>query len=315
MPSFGSQRRLILVLLVAYASVAAAQVSPNPTISPQHALELAREGHCKEALPLLKKSISPTTAKDTQKDVGLAGVRCAMFSDQPDAALDFLRMMNRDFPNDPDVLYLSVHTYSDLSARASAQLATKAGNSYQAHELNAEALETQGKWQDAEKEYRWVLEKAPKAPGIHFRLGRLLLSVPNPLPENTEKAKKEFEAELAIDPANAGAEYVLGELDRQSNDYDGAVQHFTKATKLDRSFAAAYLGLGVSLMSQKNYTDAIAPLETAAKMQPENPAVHYSLATAYSRAGRKVDADREFAIHNQMLQRTGGAPVQTSHQP
>jgi tetratricopeptide (TPR) repeat protein len=313
---FKFQSGVVVSTLIACAGIpAAAQAKPAESISPQHALELARNGHCREALPLLKKSIAPGTAKDTHKDVGLAGVRCAMFSDQPDTALDFLRMLNRDFPNDPDVLYLSVHTYSDLSTRASAQLATKDGNSYQAHELNAEALETQGKWQDAEKEYRGVLEKNPKAPGIHFRLGRLLLSVPNPPAENADKAKKEFEAELAIDPANAGAEYVLGELDRQSNDFDGAVQHFSKATKLDGSFAAAYLGLGVALMSQKSYSEAIAPLETAVKMQPDNPAAHYSLATAYARAGRKADADREFAIHNHMLQRSGGAPVQTNQQP
>jgi tetratricopeptide (TPR) repeat protein len=212
-------------------------------------------------------------------------------------------------------LYLSVHTYSDLSTRASAELATKAGNSYQAHELNAEALETEGKWQDAEKQYRWVLEQNPKLPGIHFRIGRLLLSVPNPPPDTAEKAKKEFEEELAIDPTNAGAEYVLGELARQANSFDEAVQHFTKATKLDSSFAAAYLGMGVSLLAQKNYSDAIAPLEIAVKLQPANPAGHYSLATAYSRAGRKSDADREFAIHSQMMQRSGGAPVPANQQP
>jgi Tfp pilus assembly protein PilF len=158
------------------------------------------------------------------------------------------------------------------------------------------------------------LDKNPKLPGIHFRIGRLLLSVPNPSPDVADKARKEFEGELAIDPTNAGAEYVLGELDRQSSTFDSAVQHFTKATKLDPSFAAAYLGLGVSLMSEKDYSDAIAPLETAVKMQPANPSAHYSLATAYSRAGRKSDADREFAIHSQMMQRTGGATAPTDQQ-
>jgi Flp pilus assembly protein TadD len=32
-------------------------------------------------------------------------------------------------------------------------------------------------------------------------------------------------------------------------------------------------------------------------MQPDNPEVHFYLATAYRRAGRKVDADREFLAH------------------
>ena len=114
--------------------------------SAKHAVELAKTGHCHEALPLLQKSAAHTANKDLKRDVGFAGVRCAMFADQPDAAIDFLRSLNRAFPRDPDVLYLSVHTYSDLSTRASAQLANAAPTSYQATELNAEALEVQGKW-------------------------------------------------------------------------------------------------------------------------------------------------------------------------
>ena len=309
---------LVPILVAVGCSLSAsAQTAAKHSVenASQNALHLAKAGHCKEALPLLKMSLAPGSPKDQHREIGMAGVRCAMFADQPDAALDFLRMLNREFPTDPDVLYLAVHTYSDLSTRASADLATKAGSSYQAHELNAEALEVQGKWQDAEKEYRSVLEKNPKLAGIHFRLGRLLLSVPNPSADVADKAKKEFEEELAIDPTNAGAEYVLGELARQANAFDDAAEHFTKATKLDSSFAAAYLGLGMCYLSMKDYSDAIAPLETAVKLQPANPAGHYSLATAYSRAGRKPDADREFAIHSQMMQRSGGQAAPVNQQP
>lgn len=314
MPRFRTKALIGAVCFIPWTALCLAQAAKPPATdaSPQHALALAKNNHCKEALPLLKKSFALGSPKEQRKEIGEAGVRCAMFVDQPDAAVDFLRMLNRDFPTDPDVLYLSVHTYSDLSTRASAELATKHADSYQAHELNAEALEVQGKWQDAEKEYRWVLDKNPNLPGIHFRIGRLLLSVPNPPPDTPEKAKKEFEAELAIDPTNAGAEYVLGELDRQQNSFDDAVKHFTKATKLDPTFGAAYLGLGATLMAQKNYTEAIPPLEIAVKLQPGNPAAHYNLATAYSRAGRKMEADREFAIHNQMMKRSGGAPEQAN---
>ena len=151
-------------------------------------------------------------------------------------------------------------------------------------------------------------------PGIHFRIGRLLLSVPNPPPDNAEKAKQEFVEELKIDPTNPGAEYVLGELARQANSYDEAVEHFTKATKLDPSFAAAYLSLGATLVTEKKYAEAVPSLEVGVKLQPANPSGHYNLATAYSRAGRKADADREFAIHNQMMQRSGGAAAQPAQQ-
>jgi Flp pilus assembly protein TadD len=78
------------------------------------------------------------------------------------------------------------------------------------------------------------------------------------------------------------------------------VDHFTRATKLDTGFAEAYLGLGSSLMSEKRYEDAIQPLQTGVKLQPENPVGHYDLATALSRTGHKEEAEREFAIHRKM---------------
>jgi len=111
--------------------------------------------------------------------------------------------------------------------------------------------------------------------------------------------------------AAPGAEYILGELVRQAGDLDSAIQHFSKATKLDANFADAYLGLGTTLVTEKNYAAAIPPLEMAVKLQPENPAGHYSLATAYARTGRKEDAEREFALHQQMAERAGGQGAQS----
>ena len=123
-----------------------------------------------------------------------------------------------------------------------------------------------------------------------------------------EQAKKEFQQELEIDPTNAEAEYVLGELARQDSQWPEAIAHFTRATKLDATFGDAYLGLGVSLISSKQFPEAVAPLETAVKLEPRNPAAHYNLAMAYNRSGRKQDADREFAIHRQMTEKSGAQP-------
>jgi len=241
-----------------------------------------------------------------RRTAGLAGIRCAMVLNQSDPAVELLRMLNREFPRDPEVLYVSVHTYSDLSTRAAQQLATTAPNSAQAHELNAESLEVQGKWDLAQKEYQAVLQQNPRQPGIHFRLGRLLLSKPNPPPTVADDAKKEFQQELEIDPNNAGAEYVLGELARQAQQLDEAIQHFSRAAKLDAGFGDAFLGLGSSLMSQRKFSEAVPPLETAVKLEPQNPVAHYNLAMAYARSGRKEAADKEFALHREMMQKSGG---------
>jgi tetratricopeptide (TPR) repeat protein len=304
-------RHSIFVLTLLWGSTAtwlAAQASKKPpaadaTSSAQRAVSFAQSGNCKEALPLLKQAMPHAADKELKRSLGFAGVRCAMFADQPDVAEDFLRFLNREFPRDPEVLYLSVHTYSDLSTRAAAELATTAPKSPQALELDAEALEAQGKWDEAAKKYRLILQQNPRMSGIHFRLGRLLLSKPNPPSTVAEEAKKEMQQELDIDPSNAGAEYVLGALAQQNQQWDEAIGHFSRAAKLDPTFGDAFVGLGACLGSAKRYSEAIAPLENAIKLEPENPAPHYLLAIAYSRTGRKEDGDKQFAIQRQLTQK------------
>ncbi len=304
------QRFPLAIPLVVFLSIApwaqnAAKLPTDATSAARRATELAENGHCAQALVQLKGIIPKLSDKELKRKAGLDGVRCAMNLDRSDEALEFLRGLNREFPNDPDVLYLSIHTYSDLATRASEDLARSAPSSYQARELNAEAFESQGKWELAAQEYEKALAQNPNAPGIHFRIGRLLLSKPNPPADVVAKARKEFQEELKIDPSNAGAEYVLGELARQDQNWDQAVEHFSRASKLDPAFGDAFLGLGKALISSRKFPEAIPPLQAAVKLEPGNAGAHYNLATAYSRAGRKEEADKEFAIHRQMTQKAG----------
>jgi tetratricopeptide (TPR) repeat protein len=291
-----------------------AGASASPSAAAEHAVGLATAGHCAEALPELRKSVRTVTDSDLKKRAGLAGVRCAMTRNQPYDAVEFLQILRRDFPRDPEVLYQATHAYSDLSTRASQDLLQEAPFSYQVHELGAEAMEVQGRWDDAAGEYRKILEINPTLPGIHYRLGRVLLSKPSPPPELLQEAKLNFEQELKIDPQNAGAEGVLGELALQANQWPDAIDHFTRATKLDNGFAEAYVGLGSSLIAEKRFPEAVPVLETAVKLQPDNPTAHYNLAIALSRTGRKEDADREFAIHRKMQEANPAAATGTPDQ-
>jgi tetratricopeptide (TPR) repeat protein len=276
---------------------ATAQVAPSPADAQaaKRAISLAEHGNCKDALPVLRKVTSHLVDKDLKRTAGLAQVRCAMTMGRGDAASDALQMLNRDFPHDPEVLYVTTHAYSDLATRASLDLLQSAPSSYQARELNAESLEMQGKWDDAAAEYRAILKQNPDLPGIHFRLGRFILSKPE-TPTTADEAKQEFEEELKLDPNNAGAHFVLGELASHLQHWDEAIEHFSQSVKIDPGFADASLALGMAYVSSAKYPEAIAPLESYVKLQPGNPAGHYQLAMAYNRVGRKQDAAREAAL-------------------
>lgn len=257
---------------------------------------LAESGRCQEALADLKQADLHVTDPELQKRVGMDGVNCSMELDRQDDAIDFLQRLRRRFPRDAEVLYMSVHVFSDLSTRASQALLTADPGSYQVHELNAEALESQGKWDQAESEYRKVLAMKPDLPGIHFLIGRLILTKPKTA-ATFQDAKKEFEAELNVDPHNAGAEFVLGELALHSQDYKTAISHFSKAATYNPNFPNAKIELGRALISIHQPARAIVPLEAAVKLQPQNPSAHYLLAMAYRGAGRMPEAQKELAAY------------------
>jgi tetratricopeptide (TPR) repeat protein len=286
---------LILVSALA-AALAAAQAPPRK--SDDSVAQLAESGHCREALPLLKTAVTRATDPETKKRLGLDGAHCGMTLHDLDSAATFVRGLGSAFPNDPEVLYLTVHIFSDLSIRASQKLMVSAPTSYEVRLLNAEALETQGKWDEAITEYREVLRRNPNLPEIHYRVGRLLLSGPK-TGENTEAARHEFENELKVDPSNASSEYILGELARRDQQFPAAIEHFERATKLDAEFADAFIGLGRTMLEAGRDGDAVAPLQTAAKLRPDNPAAHLYLGTAFRRTGNAEQARHEFALHEE----------------
>jgi tetratricopeptide (TPR) repeat protein len=273
-----------------------APVVADPTSAAQQGVGLAQKGRCKEALPLLKKSIPHLSDKQLKFQAAMANARCGMSLDQVETTVDTLLLLNREYPHNPEVLYVTIHYFSELANRTEQDLVNSAPGSYQVRKLDAEGLESQEKWDEAAAEYSKILAENPKLPDIHYRLGRILLSKQPPA---VDEAKKEFEAELAIDPNNAAAEFMLGDIARQAQQWDEAIAHFSRALKLDSGFEEAYLGLGMALNAAGKNSEAVGPLESYVKMEPADPAGHYQLSIAYAKLGRKEDATREMALQRE----------------
>src|ERR1019366_5745515 len=214
--------------------------------SAQQAIALTEQGRCQEALPILKRVLPHLTDKQVRYRAAMAETRCAMAMDQNDTAIQILLLLKREFPGDPEVLYIMVHYFSQIAQRTSQELAATAPNSNQAQRLEAEAFESQGKWDEAAGIYRGILRANPTLDGIHYRLGQVLLSKAGETGP-VDEAQAEFEKELHVDPHSAASEFVLGELARRAGKWDEAAQHFAHASRLDVGFAEAYLANGMSL--------------------------------------------------------------------
>jgi tetratricopeptide (TPR) repeat protein len=289
--------------LLAQSTPPSASAKTPPPVTAEKAMELGEQGRCKEAIPSLRRALnSSVNTPDFRKNAGVLGLRCALLTDDRDAATSFIQLMHKQFPQDPDILFIVVHAYSDLSTRTAQDLGRIAPGSIPAHKLMAEAFEMQGNWDQAQHEYEEMIKREPNLSGLHFLLGRSLLSQPNANPEAIERAKQEFQKELEIDPKNAGAHYILGELARKQDNCDEAIPHFSQATGLDPNFAEAYLSWGYCLASLKKYEEAIAQLRVAERLMPLNGSVHYALATALNFSGQKEEAQKEFAIHRKLVE-------------
>ncbi len=271
----------------------------KPTLLNAHyflGASLAESGYCREALPYLEKDFPRVKDPKLKLVIGTNALRCFMALNHVNKAIDYDQILTREFPDDPEILYLTTHMFSDLSTQASQRLLATSPGSYQVQRLNAEVLELQGKPQEAIAEYRKVLSLDPRVPGIHYEIGTILLQQSHQL-ATLHEAKKEFEAELQIDPGNARAEYQLGEIASTVRDWNDAIAHLENAVKLDPQMVPALVSLGEAYAAAGRVKDAVAPLERATELDPDNADAHYRLSFVYRRLGRNRDANQQLAAY------------------
>ena len=321
MPSQGLLNGLLGILLTLQLVVPAVQAqSPmartkvaTSSATAEHGIALVQKGNCDEAVPLLQRTLPRVTDKQVRYHAEMGLARCGMGMQQMDTAVQALLLLEREFPDDPEVLYIATHYFSELGTQASQQLASKNPTSFQARKLQAESLESQGKTTEAAAIYSGILEQNSKTPGIHYRLGQILLASAG-ADGSTEAAQAEFQKEIQVDPLNAAAEFIVGELARRQSKWPDAIQHFSRATSIDAGFSEAYLALGMSVAASANFPAAIAPLERYVKLQPDDPAGHYQLAMAYRRIGNSARAAQEIALQIKAAAKAGQTDTTAGHE-
>lgn len=249
---------------------------------------------CKTAEPQLARAFA---AHD--RLAGLALAQCRIAAKRFGEAGPVMTELEREFPNDPDVLYVSAAYHMKAWNEAVYRMYRNAPGSYRVDQLSAEVFETQGKYTEAIAEYRKAITKNPKAVDLHYRLGRALLAQSHD-PAALEQARAEFANELKLNPADAVAEYQVGQILATQSKTAEAAPHFERAAALRPDFAEALIAVAKIRSGAKRYPEAVALLERAVKAQPNAEAAHYNLMVAYRNAGRLDDAQREKAVIDKM---------------
>ena len=255
-----------------------------------------------QTTPAVKRAIAGECAQvlgeldqEFRKGSRLAGIslaQCRIAAKQFDAAGPVVAQLEKQYPSDADVLYVAANYHMKAWNDAIFRMYQNAPSSYRVDQLSAEVFETQGKYTEAIAEYRKALSKNPQGINLHYKLGRTLLQQSHE-PAALEQAKKEFVAELALNPADAVAEYQIGQISGIQGNAAAATAHYERAARLRPDFPEALIAVAKIRSDSRNYAEAVTLLERAIKLQPRSEVAHYNLMMAYRNAGRTADAQRE----------------------
>jgi tetratricopeptide (TPR) repeat protein len=275
-----------------------------PNLDALLAMSLSEIGRHQEAVPALEQAFrAPSADRALRRLVGLHLQRSYTDLDRDADAVAVALDLSRSYPEDPEVLYHTGRLFGNYAYLQTTKLARVAPDSAWLHQAAGEANESQGLLDQAIAEYRLVLAKAPKRPGVHFRIGRVLLARAtqgNGDVAAEAAAADEFEQELQIDPTNANAAYELGEMQRKAGRLEAAIPYFERAVAAYPEFEEALIGLGRALVAAGRPLVALPRLQRAVALDPRNEVAFYQLAQTYRALGQRAEQQAALAAFTRL---------------
>jgi tetratricopeptide (TPR) repeat protein len=139
-----------------------------------------------------------------------------------------------------------------------------------------------------------LLAKYPNRANVNYLRGYLALLEASP------ESLTYFERELAIAPGHVQARLQIAyEYLRRGESAKGLPYAAAAAKLAPEDFTARNI-YGRLLLDAEKADEAAQELEMAVKLAPTSPEAHFSLASAYNRLGRKVEAQRHRDIFSQL---------------
>jgi tetratricopeptide (TPR) repeat protein len=275
----------------------ALQLKPAlPNVGALLAMSLSEIGRHEEAIAGLEKAFHQSTDVPLRRMAGLHLQRSYTELERDRDAVTVALELSRLYSDDPEVLYHTGRLFGNYAYLQTIKLARIAPDSVWLHQAAGEANESQGRLDEAISQYRQVLAMAPRRPGLHFRLGRVLLLRSGEAKDAAaeSEALKEFGLELEIDPTNADAAYEIGEMMRKAGQLDTAVASFKRAVDAYPAFEEALVGLGRALVAAGDAGAALPHLQKATGLNPTDEVAFYQLAQAHRALGH--DAEQQKAL-------------------
>jgi tetratricopeptide (TPR) repeat protein len=153
-------------------------------------------------------------------------------------------------------------------------------------------LMQQQSYEEAAAAFEHALQIQPTLQAARYQLGVCLFA----LGRNQESRRELEQLRQQAGPSHEIA-YYLGRLLLLSGDAGGAIRELAPLTSDPKIPNASYY-LGLAYVAAGDQARGIQWLERSERALPQDYHVHFRLARLYAAAGRKADADREYALFN-----------------
>jgi tetratricopeptide (TPR) repeat protein len=190
--------------------------------------------------------------------------------------------------------YIQTKDY-DRALKGTAEMYGVRPGSAASHLFLARGLLRQGFEPVAEEYALRAVQLDPKLPLAHYLLGEVYLFKAR-IPE----AIKQFEAELAINPAYAGTYDRLADAYLRTEKHDEAQRLLQRAILLDPNSTGPYILMGKVLLKKEDPEQALLYLERANRMDPRNFMTHHLMGQAYRALKQNEAAERELRTAEQL---------------
>jgi tetratricopeptide (TPR) repeat protein len=140
----------------------------------------------------------------------------------------------------------------------------------------AEQLESNGKWEDAESDYREILKIDPRSVAALNRLGAIEVRR-----GRFDEAIRYYKHALSFNPSEFGTNVNLGIAYIKRRDYKSAVPLLERATQIAPDNFQAQELLGGALVGQSDFSRAVPRLERATQLNPNDVSTLYLLERSY----------------------------------
>jgi tetratricopeptide (TPR) repeat protein len=157
------------------------------------------------------------------------------------------------------------------------------------------ALLYANKYDDTFRAFEQMLKKYPNIPFLHYAYAAALEMF-----SQHEEARAQLREEIRVNPRSALSYVRLASIDLKTNHPVQAVDDAKRAVDLDPQSAGGHEFLGRALLELGKIDAAVTELETASRLAPNYPEVHFNLARAYTKAKKPAQAAEERILFSEL---------------